>query len=350
VCCRASSRDSTTLPDTAPSIPQPPPFRALTTHTGFLAQQVLPIAPDLVATDANGFYSVNYAGFTPYIVSAIKELSAKIGTEFSNAETATSTSANATSTLPAWAGAFADASDALKQALREFSDAVVQVFSRVIYATAGIFEKLFAGEVHTDKLCMSDSTGETCVTKAQLDALLAAAGESGSSQGDGSPPANQGSDEEGGNETQDTNEAQDTSASAEAVADGEAPVITVNGNNPATIEVGTAYTDLGATVADNVSNNIGITARVDDGEWGEIGSLTLDTSSPATHIVHYRATDAAGNTGTASRTVNVGAPAAEATPVEESPAADTPAETPPAEATPVEAPPAEAPASEGPQA
>ena len=131
---------------------------------------------------------------------------------------------------------------------------------------------------------------------------------------------------------------------------GEAPVITVNGNNPATIEVGTAYTDLGATVADNVSNNIGITARVDDGEWGEIGSLTLDTSSPATHIVYYRATDAAGNTGTASRTVNVGAPAAEATPVEESPAADAPAETSPAEATPVEAPPAEAPASEGPQA
>ena len=143
---------------------------------------------------------------------------------------------------------------------------------------------------------------------------------------------------------------QDASVSAEATADGEAPVITVNGNNPATIEVGTAYTDLGATVADNVSNNIGITARVDDGEWGEIGSLTLDTSSPATHIVYYRATDAAGNTGTASRTVNVGAPAAEATPVEESPAADTPAETPPAEATPVEAPPAEAPASEGPQA
>ena len=103
-------------------------------------------------------------------MSAIKELSAKIGTEFSNAETATSTSANATSTLPAWAGAFADASDVLSSALAQFSESAVQVFGRAIYATAGIFEKLFAGEVHTDKLCMSDSTGETCVTKAQLDA------------------------------------------------------------------------------------------------------------------------------------------------------------------------------------
>jgi len=43
------------------------------THTGFIAQEVQKILPDLVATDATtGLLSLSYAGLTPYLVSAIQ--------------------------------------------------------------------------------------------------------------------------------------------------------------------------------------------------------------------------------------------------------------------------------------
>ena len=247
----------------------------------------MPIAPDLVATDANGFYSVNYAGFTPYIVSAIKELSAKIGTEFSNAETATSTSANATSTLPAWAGAFADASDSLKSALAQFSDAAVQVFGRAIYATAGIFEKLLTkeltftratgDEIDVQKLCI----GATCITEDQLKAMLAAAGTEGVSAGDNSS----------------------TSTSSTSAA----PTISVNGSNPATIAVGATYADLGATITGptEADKNLGIHAFV-NGIAMDV--VLIDASTAGTHTIDYVATNAFG-IATSTRTVIVEAPA-----------------------------------------
>ncbi|MFZ1075413.1 MAG: immunoglobulin-like domain-containing protein, partial [Minisyncoccia bacterium] len=42
-------------------------------HTGFIAQQVQPIFPDLVSADDQGMLSLNYAGLTPYLVSALKQ-------------------------------------------------------------------------------------------------------------------------------------------------------------------------------------------------------------------------------------------------------------------------------------
>ena len=43
------------------------------THTGFIAQEVQKILPDLVATDATtGLLSLSYSGLTPYLVSAIQ--------------------------------------------------------------------------------------------------------------------------------------------------------------------------------------------------------------------------------------------------------------------------------------
>ena len=73
------------------------------------------------------------------------------------------------------------------------------------------------------------------------------------------------------------------------VEDNNAPVITLSGDNPYTVELGTAYVDPGATT--------------DTGE-----PVTVDTSqNPGTNggtwTVYYSATDAAGNTGTATRTV-----------------------------------------------
>jgi hypothetical protein len=43
-------------------------------HAGFIAQDVQPLAPDLVSTESNGQLTLNYAGFAPYLTSAIQQL------------------------------------------------------------------------------------------------------------------------------------------------------------------------------------------------------------------------------------------------------------------------------------
>jgi len=88
--------------------------------------------------------------------------------------------------------------------------------------------------------------------------------------------------------------------------DSEAPVITINGNNPAQLDVGASYGDLGAQVRDNVNDNLGIYASVNGKDIGDISKIKIDTSKDGTHTIEYRATDQAGNTGTATRTVIVG--------------------------------------------
>jgi hypothetical protein len=89
-------------------------------------------------------------------------------------------------------------------------------------------------------------------------------------------------------------------------ADTEAPIITIYGNNPAYVPLGTAYNDLGAGVTDNVNDNLGV----------YIERNNVDTSQMGEYEVVYRATDGAGNTTVATRLVIVynpalGVPAAE---------------------------------------
>jgi surface protein len=74
------------------------------------------------------------------------------------------------------------------------------------------------------------------------------------------------------------------------VVDTTPPVITVTGDNPVTVEKGSTYSDDGATA--------------DTGET-VTSSGTVDTSVVGTYTINYSATDAAENTGTATRTVNV---------------------------------------------
>jgi Cu/Ag efflux protein CusF len=68
------------------------------------------------------------------------------------------------------------------------------------------------------------------------------------------------------------------------------PVVTVTGDNPATVELGATYSDAGAT---------------SDGGETVVSSGTVDTSTVGSYTITYTATDAAGNVGTATRTVNV---------------------------------------------
>ena len=69
------------------------------------------------------------------------------------------------------------------------------------------------------------------------------------------------------------------------------PVITVLGDNPVTIELGDTYVDAGA--------------EADGGETVTTDLGGLDTNVAGLYTITYSATDAAGNTGTATRTVNV---------------------------------------------
>ncbi|MCP4414248.1 MAG: DUF5011 domain-containing protein [Gammaproteobacteria bacterium] len=79
------------------------------------------------------------------------------------------------------------------------------------------------------------------------------------------------------------------------VVDTTAPVITLNGDNPMTIEHGSTYTEPGATVTDNVDTNL-------------VASITgtVDTSTLGSYEITYNITDTAGNVATAvTRTVTV---------------------------------------------
>ena len=72
------------------------------------------------------------------------------------------------------------------------------------------------------------------------------------------------------------------------------PVITINGDNPATVELGATYTDAGATAFDEFHGDTPVTS-----------SSNVDTSTVGSYTVTYTATDKDNNTATATRTVNV---------------------------------------------
>lgn len=172
---------------------------------GVIAQEIYDIFPEVItrgvdntddgtSTDLTGLsdprtWKVTYDKLGVFALEGVKELNMKVdartgGLVASGADdiaplsattsavelvTASSTVA---STTP-WVASFADASQALRDGISSLADTVIHVFTRAFYATVGIFEKIYAKETHTDKLCVSDPSGETCITKAQLDTLLA---------------------------------------------------------------------------------------------------------------------------------------------------------------------------------
>jgi fibronectin-binding autotransporter adhesin len=194
---------------------------------------------------------------------------------------------------------FASASDALKSAITSAFAALpgivqngVHNLGAAVYASTGVFNSLFAQSITVDsiqaqKLCL----GATCIDEVQLKALLngqtaAAAASIGGSSGTGS-----------GGSSGDTT----------------VPVLTLNGDNPATINIGDTYTDLGATVTDTANPNLGYTVSLDGATSTTPDQLQIDTSIAGKHTIVYSATDQAGNTGIATRMVNVVDPNATST-------------------------------------
>ncbi len=92
------------------------------------------------------------------------------------------------------------------------------------------------------------------------------------------------------------------SVSVSASGDREPPVIIMLGNNPATIQAGSTYSDLGVTISDNVNDNLGYRVAVNGRDVFEV---SIDTSAAGEHVITYTATDQAGNTSTATRRIIV---------------------------------------------
>lgn len=156
------------------------------------------------------------------------------------------------------------------------------------------------GQVNTNDLCV----GSTCVTPTQFQAMVEAYDSSqgtGSGQTEKQPPS--------ASQSQATSSLPEfvTSTSTPAVP----PTITINGNNPAIIQVGDSYADLGATISE------GGAGQADDTNLGLktflngtlVSNIVIDTSQVATDTIDYVATDQFGLTATSTRTVIIEAAA-----------------------------------------
>lgn len=88
-----------------------------------------------------------------------------------------------------------------------------------------------------------------------------------------------------------------------------APVITVLGDNPDTLECdyygGTVFNDPGATALDQCYGDLSADITTEITDAGGTVVPAVDVTSPGTYTVTYSVTDLSGNTGTATRTVIV---------------------------------------------
>jgi hypothetical protein len=137
-------------------------------------------------------------------------------------------------------------------------------------ATAAGFAQSFTSNKITaaQELCI----GTTCVTESQLQGLLA--GQSSVQISAPTPPIIPGTTTP--------------------------PSINIQGSNPATINVGDTYTDLGVT--DNQGHDLGYKTFLNG---THVSNIVIDTTQVATDTIDYVATDTWGNTSTSTRTVIV---------------------------------------------
>jgi lysophospholipase L1-like esterase len=209
------------------------PAKGSVPQFGFIAQQVQSVFPSLVSVTAptsltpDGTLSLNYIDLISPIVAAIQQLDKEI--------------TSLTSMITGFADGFTT-----KQLT---------------------FVRGQGDEIDVQKLCI----GSTCVTEAQLRALLAAANQS--------PVA----------------------PSSTSEATGTSPIIAINGHNPAVVQVGASYSDLGAIITGPQADlNLGVRTFV-NGLF--VSNIQLDTSAVATDTIDYVVTDANGLTSTSTRTV-----------------------------------------------
>jgi hypothetical protein len=142
------------------------------------------------------------------------------------------------------------------------------------------FTRATGDEIDAKKLCLQKSDGSNmCVTGDQLAAALSGANTSA--------PAN-------------------IASTPSPITT--PPIITINGNNPAHVNVGDSYSDLGATITGPQADlNLGIKTFLN----GALTSnIVVDTSQAATDTIDYVVSDSSGLAATSTRIIVVSAPAA----------------------------------------
>ncbi len=274
---------------------------------GFIAQEMQQTVPEVVSGSA-GHLGIEYGNLEALSVKGIQDLAAVLDIETTGnigmatasgtaaftsvrlddiekriaALEASSTSASTSPDL---------ASTAMAQALSFLQTLGVNITNGIVYLNDLVAQKITASQVTADtisarQICLDD----VCITKTDLLHMLESSGTTPTGNGVASSTSTSGGS------------ATSTAPTASTTADTIAPTITVQGNNPATIQKGTPYVDLGATVTDNVDTNLGLRYFVDG---IRADTVTIDTSVAGTHTIDYVATDNAGNTATSTRTVIV---------------------------------------------
>ena len=76
------------------------------------------------------------------------------------------------------------------------------------------------------------------------------------------------------------------------------PVIQIVGDNPATVKIGNAYYDAGATATDDIDDDALITSKI-------VSQSNVNANAVGTYSVTYTVADAAGNQAQAVRSVKV---------------------------------------------
>ncbi len=229
---------------------------------GLIAEEVEKVDPRLVDYGYDGLpLTLHFERITGLTVGAVQELNL-------NLETIAGTTASSTPESRSFASSF-------------FSNIFAQITEKFASVANGIGD-FFANRVHTKTLCVGDSvSGETCVTKVELDKLLSGATTPGSQNAG-------------------------VVASVMPIATTTAPVeIIVSGNNPQTVNLKTAWGDLGATASstDLVLVNLGVRAFQNG---AEVTTPIIDTSVTGTHEIVYKVINGAGAMlAEAMRIVNV---------------------------------------------
>jgi Chaperone of endosialidase/Domain of unknown function (DUF5011) len=160
----------------------------------------------------------------------------------------------------------------LVEAVQTLSSQVSNLASTV----AGFAQSFTSDKVTTKEICVEKSDGSTvCVSGDQLAEALS---------GGSSTPQVQLS----------------TPTPPVILGTSTPPSIKIQGSNPATINVGDTYTDLGAIVTDNQGNTLGYKTFLNG---TLVSNIVIDTSQVATDTIDYVATDTWGNTSTSTRTV-----------------------------------------------
>jgi hypothetical protein len=263
-------------------------------QVGFIAEQVNTVDPRLVVFDAsNTPYSVKYQNLTAILAGAVRAQQGEL-----NALLATSSASTTTPEAQSFASSFVSNLFArVTTWLADASNGIHDLYAKIIHAS----------EVHAKEFCAQKSDGgEVCVTGDQLAALLSAAGASQSPESVASSASSNPTPNPPISATSSSPKS-DASTTAQTATSNTPPIIQINGSNPAVIQVGDTYADLGATITGPQADlNLGIKTFLNG---ALVSNIVIDTSAAATDTIAYVATDAAGNTATSTRTVIVRAPA-----------------------------------------